>query len=322
LTVKAEQKPKPIPTDLETNWCYFKGEIMPLADAKVSVATHALNYGTACFEGIRAYWNNDQQQMYVLKMREHYQRFLRNCGLIKIKLNQTVEDLCNITLEVLRKNQYKQDVYIRPLAFKATPTIKLMLSGLEDEVTIYTFPMGNYVDISSGLNVSISSWQRINDNAIPARGKICGAYVNSALAVDDALQAGFDEAIFLTKDGNVSEGSSCNLFIIRGKELITPAVTEDILEGITRAAIIELVSAEEDLGLRVIERPIDRSELYQADEVFFCGTGVQVSPVTRIDDRAIGNGTPGKFTLEIQKRYFAAARGDNDKYMHWVTPVY
>ena len=305
---------------LEKSLCYFGGQILPMADAKVSVATHALNYGTGCFEGIRAYWNAEDEQLYVLKLREHYERFARSCKMLKITLTPTVDELCEVTLELLRRNGYREDVYIRPLAFKAAPTIKLMLRGVADDLAIFTFPFGNYIDISSGLNVCVSPWRRINDTAIPARAKVTGAYINSALAVDDALEAGFDEAIFLTADGHVSEASSCNLFLLRGGKLITPPVTADILEGITRQAIMEL--AADVLGLDVVEREVDRSELYVADEIFFCGTGVQVSPVTKVDGREVGDGKPGSVTAEVQRAYFRAVRGQDARYREWLQPVY
>jgi len=305
---------------LERSLGYFGGAIVPMAEAKVSVATHGLNYGTGCFEGVRAYWNAEADQLYVMKLREHFERFSKSCEMLKIRDRPSTDELCEITLELLRRNEYREDVYIRPLAFKTSTSIKLMLRGVPDEVTIFTFPFGNYVDITSGLNVSVSSWQRINDNAIPARSKVTGAYINSALAVDDALEAGFDETIFLTADGHVSEGSSCNVFLLRGGKLVTPPVTADILEGITREAIIEL--AEQELGLSIIERPVDRSELYVADEVFFCGTGVQVSPVTRVDGRSVGTGRPGSLTVRLQRAYFRAVRGQDGRYSSWLTPVY
>lgn len=305
---------------LESSWGYFRGRIVRMSEAKVSVAAHGLNYGTGCFEGIRAYWNADQGQLYALKLREHYERFLRSCSVLKIAVRETADELCDISLELLRRNEYREDVYIRPIAFKAGATIKLMLRNIADEVSIFTIPMGNYVDISAGLDVSVSSWRRISDNSIPARCKVTGAYVNSALAIDDALEAGFDETIFLTAEGHVSEGSSCNVFLLRQGRLITPPVTADILEGITREAVIQL--AADRLGLPVVEREVDRSELYLADEVFFCGTGVQVSPVTRVDGRPVGSGTPGPVALELQDAYFRVVRGEDSAFTHWLLPVY
>jgi branched-chain amino acid aminotransferase len=299
---------------------YFQGQIVPMSEATVSVATHGLHYGTGCFEGIRGYWNAEHQQLYVLKLREHFERFARSRHMLRMRQHETVEELCEITLELLRRQAFRQDVYVRPLAYKSARTIKLTLSTLEDAVTIYAFPMGNYVDITAGLNVCVSSWRRVSGNAMPVRAKTTGAYVNSSLAVDDAAAAGFDEAIFLTQAGYVSEGSSCNLFIVKRGQLSTPRVADDILEGITRDCVMDM--AERELGLPVRERAIDRTELYDADEVFFSGTGVQISPVTRIDGREVGSGTPGPVTMELQRRYLRAVRGEDPSYRAWCTPVY
>ncbi|HLI91559.1 MAG TPA: branched-chain amino acid transaminase [Ktedonobacteraceae bacterium] len=311
---------KGVPMLANEGYAYFEGHIVPMGEAKVSIATHALQYGTACFEGIRAYWNEQQQQLYVLKMREHYKRMADSCNVLHIQLKESIDDMCEITLELLRKHGYRQDVYIRPLAYKASCTIRLTLTELENALAIYTFPMGNYVDISSGLHVCTSSWRRANSNAMPVRAKVTGAYVNSSLAVDDAKAAGFDEAIMLTHDGYVSEASSCNLFVLRNGKLSTPALSEDILEGITRNTLIDMVHKES--GIRVEERRIDRTELYAADEIFMCGTGVQVSPVTSVDHRPIGTGKPGPFSMKLQSLYLAACRGENEQYRDWVTPVY
>jgi branched-chain amino acid aminotransferase len=305
----------------DQGWAYFQGAIVPMQEATVNIATHALNYGTGCFEGIRAYWNEKQEQLYVLKLREHFERFAFSRRTLKLKAPETVDDLCNQTVELLRRQNFRENVYIRPLAFKGARSIKLGLSKLEgDTVAIYANPMGNYVDIDAGLRVCVSSWRRVSNNALPARAKTTGGYVNSALAVDDAVAAGYDEAIFLTDTGRVSEGSSCNLFLIKRGKLHTPRVADDILEGITRAAIMQM--ADSDLGIATVERAIDRVELYDADEVFFVGTGVQISPVTEIDGRKIGAGTPGAITMDLQQRYLRAARGDDPAYADWVTPVY
>src|SRR5579864_6413543 len=291
-----------------------------MSEAKVSIATHALHYGTACFEGIRGYWNADHEQLYLLKLPEHYRRLMQSCNLLRMWPKESVDDLCRITVELVRMHGYRHDVYVRPLVYKAARTIKLTLSSLEDAVAIYTFAMGNYVDISSGLNVCTSSWRRANSNAMPIRAKVTGAYINSSLAVDDATGAGFDEAIMLTNDGTVSEGSSCNLFILRNGKFATPALSEDILEGVTRNALIDMLRS--DFAMVVEERRIDRTELYASDEIFMCGTGVQVSPVVSVDRRRVGTGKPGNFTMQLQKLYLSACRGENERYSDWVTPVY
>src|SRR6266567_4915749 len=316
---KAETPKIPV-LNPDEGYAYFEGQIVPMSEAKVSVATHALHYGTACFEGIRGYWNEQQQQLYLLKLREHFERMADSWNVIRMKPKESIDDLCRITIELVKKHGYRQDLYVRPLAYKSSRTIKLTLSSLDDAIAIYTFPMGNYVDISAGLSVCTSSWRRANSNAMPVRAKVTGAYINSSLAVDDANAAGFDEAILLTHDGMVSEGSSCNLFILRNGKFATPALSEDILEGITRNTLIDLIRNE--FGMVVEERRIDRTELYASEEIFLCGTGVQVSPVSSVDRRSVGSGNPGPFTMRLQERYLAACRGEIEQYRDWVTPVY
>ena len=321
ITTPAKATAPAIPTvAAEEGLAYFGGAIVPMSEATVSVSTHGLNYGTGCFEGIRAYWNAEQEQLYVLKLREHFERFANSRRMLKMQAQESVDELIEITTKLLRRQNFRQDVYVRPLSYKSSRTIKLTLSSLEDMATIFAFPMGNYVDISSGLHVCISSWRRVSGNAIPVRAKTVGAYVNSALAIDEATSAGYDEAIFLTDSGHVSEGSSCNLFLVRRGKFSTPRTSDDILEGITRNAVMEM--AERELGIQTVERAIDRTELYDADEIFLTGTGVQISPVTRIEGRAIGDGTPGPITMELQRRYLRAARGDDPNYTTWCTPVY
>lgn len=301
------------------SYAYFRGEFIPLSQANVSIATHALNYGTGCFEGIRAYWNPQRKQLYGLKVREHYERMANSCRILKIKLPHSPAELTEITRKLLEMNDYRQDVYIRPLAFKATTAIGVKLTGLEDAFGIFTVPMGDYLDTQKGLHLAVSSWTRLDDNSIPTRAKVTGSYINAALAVDDARAAGYDDCVMLTPDGHVAEGSSCNLFMVRDGKVITSPVTEAILEGITRRALLGLAA---DLGYPTEVRPIDRTELYIADEVFLVGTGVQVAPVTRVEHRPVGNGELGPITRRIQETYFAAVRGDNPRYADWLTPVY
>ncbi len=301
-------------------YAFFNGEIVPIESAKVSVMTHALNYGTGCFEGIRAYWNNDEQQLYVFKMLEHYQRLLRSCKVLQIQLPYSAEDLCDITLELLQREGFQSDVYIRPLAYKSFEGIGVRLHDISDAFTMWAIPFGKYIEKNEGLKVGTSSWRRIDDNAIPARLKATGAYVNSALIKSEAMQNGFDEAIVLTQDGHVSEGSAENLFIVRNGVLHTPGVTDNILEGITRLVVKEL--ATQELGMTVVERSIDRTELYAADEMFFCGTGVEITPVVEIDHRAIGNGEIGPVFSKIKDLYYAATHGKDAKRREWCSAVY
>src|SRR5919206_3292827 len=298
-------------------WCYHGGEFVRMGDVRLSPATHALNYGTGVFEGIRAYWSEGRGTVQVLKMREHYERFEKSCRMLRVELPHTVDELCDITLEILRRNAPREDTYIRPLAYKAAESVGVKLT-VEDELSIFTCPMGNYVELT-GLRCCVSSWRRTPDTAIPARGKLTGSYINTALAVDEAQRAGYDDAIFLTHDGHVSEASAANIFLLRKGELITPPVTADILEGITRDSVMEL--AEKELGMPTAQRDVDRTELYAADEVFLTGTGFQIAPVVEVDGRLVGNGEIGPVSGRLQELYFKAARGDNPEYAHWTVAV-
>src|SRR6266568_564857 len=302
----------------DSAFAFLDGEFIPVRDAKVSVLTHAFNYGTGVFEGIRAYWNAGDEQLYALHLKEHYLRVHRSCRIMRIGLPYTADDLVGITLELLRKCNYREDAYIRPIAFKSSPLIGVRLHDLEDSFTVFAIPFGTYIDIDRGISCSVSSWRRTDDNAIPARSKITGAYVNAALAKTEAQEAGFDEAIVLTQDGHVSEGSAENLFMVRAGTLITPPVSDNILEGIVRASLMGIAG---DLGIPVDVRSIDRTELYIADELFLCGTGAQLSPVTSVDHRRIGDGAVGAITRRLSRLYFDAVRGNSDRYKAWVTPV-
>ncbi len=303
----------------ETGWAYHDGAFKPLADAHVSIATHALNYGTGIFEGIRAYWNPEQEQLFVFRLRDHFRRMEDSCRILRIALPGDADELSELVTELLRRNQVRADAYVRPLAYKAARSIKVALTELRSGFGMFTFPLGAYLP-TSGLAAKTASWRRISDDAIPARGKITGAYVNTALAVDEAHEANAEEAIFLTRDGHVSEGGSSNLFMVRGGELITPPVSDDILEGITRDSLMRL--AREELGLVVHERTIDRTELFIADELFFCGTGAQVAPCVSVDGRRVGDGSIGPLSRALGDLYSAIARGDDERHAEWRTAVY
>jgi branched-chain amino acid aminotransferase len=298
---------------------YFDGRFVPMDEAKISIATHAFNYGTGCFEGIRGYWNSEREQIYLIKLQQHFRRLLNSCRLFRIDIGMTAQELSEMAVELVRLNGYGEDVYIRPVAYKASPVIKVGLLNLQDAFCCFTAPMGAYLPIDRGLSVMISGWRRNDDNAIPARAKATGGYLNAALAIADAQQAGYDEAILLTQDGHVSEGSAANLFIVIDGKLITPSVADDILVGITRGAVMELATK---LGVPVAERRIDRTELYSADEMFLCGTGVQIAPVTKLDGRLIGEGKVGDLTKAVQDLYLSAVHGDADEFADWLTPVY
>ena len=301
----------------ETGTAYLDGAFVPFADAKVSIATHALQYGTGVFEGIRAYWNPTQERLYVFRLREHFERMTRSCRIVRIELPGDADALSAIVVELLKRNAFKSDVYIRPLAYKAARVVKVALHGLRDGFGIYAFPMGGYLS-TGGLAAYTTSWRRISDEAIPARAKVTGAYINTALAVDEAAEHGAEEAIFLTSGGHVSEGGGSNLYMVRDGALVTPPVTDDILEGITRQSIKVLAR---ELGIAVVERQIDRTELFVADELFFCGTGAQVAPCVKVDGRPVGDGAIGPVAKAIGDLYFAIARGDDARHAEWRTAV-
>jgi branched-chain amino acid aminotransferase len=298
---------------------YLEGDFRPLADAKVSVMTHAFLYGTATFEGIRAYWNADEQQLYALKVAEHLERLRSSCKIMLMDPLPDVQELKGIVVELLKRNAFKEDVYVRPSVYKSSKAIGVKLHGLENDLYVISVPFGDYIDTATGIRCATVATRRTSDLAIPARAKVVGNYVNSAFSKSEAGLNGFDEAIVLTEAGKVSEGSAENLFMVRGGKLVTPGVNDDILEGITRAGIIEIAA---ELGISVVERQIDRSELYIADEIFLVGTGAQVSPVIEVDHRSVGTGKIGELTKRIQSRYFDAVRGKVPAYKHWLTPIY
>ena len=319
--LKQEPRPQTSPVETTTElWAFFRGEFVPLREANINVMTHGFNYGTAVFEGIRAYWNADEEQLFGLELIAHYERIHASARVLMMEVEHSAEELAQITVELLRRDGLREDVYIRPIVYKSSELIGVRLHNLESDITIFGVPFGQYIDTEAGIRAQVSSWRRTDDNAIPARGKITGAYVNGALAKSEAQLNGYDEAIVLTADGHVSEGSAENLFIVKDGTLITPAVTDNILEGITRRRLIDIGRSE--LGATVVERTIDRTELYAADEVFLCGTGAQISPVIEIDRRQVGSGRPGPITRQLSRTYFDAVRGRLPAYRDWLPPVY
>lgn len=302
------------------NYAYFQGKIVPYSDAKIGVMTHGLNYGTAAFGGVRGYWNDEEEQLFIFRPLDHFARLLNSAKLLSMDIGLNPEELTDITRELIRAENHRQDVYIRPLIYKSDEIIGVKLHDVGDAITIFTVPFDRYVSNDTGAHVTFSSWRRIDDNMIPARGKISGAYVNSALIKTDALRSGFDEALVLTLEGHVSEGSAENIFMVQGDELITPSVTENILEGITRKSILEV--ADRELGLKIVERPIDRTEVYLCDEFFMTGTAAQVTAVTRVDHRPIGSGEMGPVTARMRETYIDIVRGKVPKYRAWNAPVF
>jgi branched-chain amino acid aminotransferase len=299
---------------------YFEGRIVPYADAKISVLTQALHYGTACFGGLRGYWSEADSELFLFRPQDHYKRFLNSAKLLCMELGLTREELVAHTIALLRAEDLREDCYIRPLAYKAEEGIGVQLRGGKDGLAIVAFPFSRFIEKPDGAHLTISSWTRVGDNMIPPRGKIAGSYVNSAMMRADAQAAGFDDAIALDHLGQVAEASVANLFILRDGVVATPLTTGSNLEGITRSSLITVIEAE--LDTEVVERPIDRTELYLADEIWICGTGVEILPVTRIDHRPIGEGKIGPLAEKVRHVFQDVVRGRNARYRSWLAPVF
>ena len=297
---------------------FFKGKIVPISEARVSVMTHALHYGTGVFEGIRGNWNEEKGTVYIFRLREHYERLLRGCRILMLDIPYTAEQLSDITVDLVERNGHQQDIYIRPLAYKSAELVaNLKLQDLASDFTLITVPFGSYLGGADVLRCCTSSWRRTDDTMIPTRIKSSGNYVNSILAKTEATLAGFDEAILLNQDGHVCEGSGENVFMVSGGRLVTPILEDNPLPGITRESIIQV--ARNELGLEVVERSVGRSELYLAEEIFLTGTAAHLTPVVELDSRPIANREPGPITTKLQKMYFDIVAGRNPKYLHWCT---
>ena len=298
---------------------FFEGKVVPFEEAKVSVATHAFNYGTGVFGGIRGYWNEDKKKLYIFRPYDHYRRLLNSGRMMNMFIPYDEESLIQLTLDLIRKEGWQTDIYVRPLIYKADLGIGVRLHDLRDELTIFTMPFKQYIKNDTDAHVTVSSWRRLDDNMIPARGKVSGAYANSALIKTDANRAGFDEALVLNQNGHISEGSAMNIFMVRDGTLITPPVTDNILEGITRKTAMEL--AKNELGLSVVERPIDRTELYICDELFMTGSAAQIVAITKVDYRPIGKGEMGPVAGNLRTIFGEVVRAKNPKYAHWNVEV-
>ncbi len=294
---------------------YFEGKIVPLADAKINIATHGFLYGTAVFGGMRAYWNEEKKRLFVFRPYDHFRRLLHSARMMAMPVEYDEESLIQITLDLLKTDQWKQDIYFRPSFYKADLGIGVRLHDLRDELCIFVIPFEKYVKNDTNAHVTFSSWRRIDDNAIPARGKVAGAYANSALIKTDANRSGFDEALVLDQNGHVSEGSAMNIFMVRDGVVITPPVTDNVLEGITRRTIIEL--ARKELNMEVVERSIDRTEVFVSEEIFMTGTAAQVTVVTKVDHRPVGAGVMGPVASKLRTLYDGVVRAQNPKYAHW-----
>ncbi|MGE0228555.1 MAG: branched-chain amino acid transaminase [Dehalococcoidia bacterium] len=304
---------------MPTPTAFFQGDFVPLEQAQVPVTTHAFNYGTAVFEGIRGNWNGEHNELYLFRLREHIERLRQNAKILRIGIRYTDDELMRIVTDLALRNDYREDVYIRPIAYKSQSVIGPRLHNVEDDVLFYLIPLGAYLDSDAGITCMVSSWRRVDDNMIPARAKVAGLYVNNSLAKTEAQQNGFDEAILLNHDGHVSEGSGENIIIVRGGKLISPPPADNILEGITLDTAFEIART---LGYETEQRTIDRTELYIADEVFMTGTAAHVTPVLSVDRVPLNEGRPGPITTAIQRLFFEAITGRLPQYSSWLTPVY
>lgn len=304
---------------MEKKFVYINNKFIPEEEASIPVMTHGFLYGTSVFEGIRAYYNEENSQLYAFRLEEHFERLLRSAKIMHININKTVEELCDITKELLSRNNYHTDVYIRPTAYKSHQSVRTHMLDSKDDILIFSVPLGETLKIDEGLRVCVSNWRRTSDNAIPPRAKIGGAYANTALVATDAKLAGFDEAITLSENGEVMEGSTMNLFLVIDNKLVTTSRNCGILEGITRNTIIELAKNK---GLEVEERRIQRSELYFAKEAFFCGTSAQICMITSIDNRIVGDGKIGKISKMLQKEYFDTVHGKIPEFKKWCREIY
>ena len=301
-------------------YAYFQKKLVPIEEAKISIMTHAFNYGTSCFEGIRGNWNSDDSTSYVFRPKEHFDRLRESAKMIKIKLPNSSDELMGIMKDLVSRCAYREDIYIRPVAYKGQAAVaNLRLHTLEDDFHMFIMPLGNYLDPTKGLRCMTSTWRRSDDLAIPPRAKIGGMYINSVLSKTEAVLNGYDEAIMLNADGHVSEGSGENVFIISKGKLVTPAVTDNVLVGITRDSIIQV--AKNELGMETVERSMDRSEMYLADEMFLTGTAAHLTPVVEVDHYEIGNGEVGPTVKKLQALYFDIIRGKNKKYSKWSLPI-
>jgi len=302
---------------MPTPYAYLNGQVIPLEDAKISVMTHALHYGTAVFEGIRGNWNEEDGCHYLFRMREHYERLAMSARVMMLDLRESIDQLCDLTLEIVERSGFSEDVYLRPLVYTSGEVLGVRVHNVEHSTLIFVTPFPAYLPEFARCHTS--TWRRVNDTGIPPRAKVTGIYANSALAKTEANLNGFDEAIMLNEDGHVSEGSGENIFVIRKGKLITPSPADNILEGITAATVVQL--AADELGVETIERSIDRSELYVADEIFMTGTAAHLTPIVEVDRRLVGDGKPGPITTHLSKLFYDVIRGRSPKYREWCTPA-
>ncbi len=306
--------------NLSSTTVYAKGGFRAYEDAKVGLLTHGLQYGTGCFEGIRGYWDPHERELSLVLLRDHYDRLALSAKILMMDLPHTTSELVDITVDLVVRNKFETDIYIRPCLYKSAEDVGVRLHGVPSELAIIPIPFTAYLEPGKGLKVCVSSWRRADDTMAPPRAKITGLYVNSALAKTEAVMNGFDEAILLSHDGHVAEGSAENLFLVRRGVLYTPDPSQNVLEGCTRKAIMDIAVAE--FGLNIIERSIDRGELYSADEIFFTGTAAGIAYAASIDHRIVGNGEMGPITKRLAEFYHRIVTAKEPRYRDWITPVY
>ncbi len=299
---------------------YAKGGFRAYGDAKVGLLTHGLQYGTGCFEGIRGYWDEQERELQLVLLRDHYERLALSAKILLMELPHSPDELVEITVDLVKRNAFEQNIYIRPCIYKSAEDVGVRLHGIPCEFAIIPIPFSAYLDPNKGLEVCVSSWRRADDTSAPPRAKITGLYVNSALAKTEAVMNGYDEAILLSHDGSVAEGSAENIFLVRRGALYTPDPSQNVLEGCTRRAIMQIAAKEFDL--QIIERSIDRGELYSAEEIFFTGTAAGIAHVKSIDHRMVGDGALGPITKQLGDLYLRAVTGKEPRYRDWITPTY
>ena len=303
-----------------TRFAYFKNEFVPYEKALIPIGTHALQYGTACFEGIRGYWNKEKVKLYVFRLKDHYKRMKKSTETLHMKIPLDIEALSDITIELIRKNKHRENIYIRPILYKSDDIVsRFNLDNLIDTFSIYTVPLGKHLNTDKGISLVFSTWKRISSKAVPPSAKPTGIYLNTCLAKTEADSKGADEAILLNEDNTIAEGSAENVFIAKNNGLYTPSEDQNILVGITRNTIIEL--AERELGIKTTEKSIKKEELQDADEIFLTGTGAEVTPVISIENKKIGSGEVGIITSNLQKLYFNIVYGNNYKYKKWLSEI-
>ena len=303
--------------DKGVDFVWFDGQYLKWEEAKVPIFVHALHYGTAVFEGIRAYRSDDN--LYIFRLKEHIDRLRKSANVYSFTTKFSADELCKAAVDLIRKNGIRESCYIRPLTFVGMHGIDLNVTkNSPTHTTIIIFPFAKYFK-GDGISACISSWRRIDDESIPPMAKASGNYLNSVLATQECRRNGYDESILLDRNGCVSEASGENIFVVRNGKLHTPQLSDSILEGITRDTAITIAR---ELGYDVVERPISRTELYLADEIFLTGTAAEIIAITKIDGNIIGNGREGTMTKSIRENYERIVIGKSEKFMGWLTPTW